>query len=84
MHKCVLGSDRMTEVLVMFYNLSMKNRCYVKRWEQNLDALLNKGKGMILGKLRTITLIEADLQCIIRLCLNDNEEELIEKRHKNI
>ena len=43
-----------------------------------LDALLSKGKGMIIGKLRTITLIEADLQCTMRMCLNDDKEEKIE------
>ena len=44
-----------------------------------LDAILNKGKGMVLGKLRTITLIEVNLQHVMRMCLNDDEEELIEE-----
>ena len=47
--------------------------------EKIVDVILNKGKGMVLGKLRTITLIEADLQYIMRIYLNDNEDELIEK-----
>ena len=34
---------------------------------------------MVLGKLRTITLIEADLQYIMRIYLSDDKEELIEK-----
>jgi len=41
----------MTKVLVTFYNLILKNRYYPKRWEKILDAMLGKGKGMILGKL---------------------------------
>ena len=43
-----------------------------------LDVILREGKGMILGKLRTITLIEADLQYIMRIFLNDGKEERIE------
>ena len=34
---------------------------------------------MMLGKLRTITLIKADLKYIMRIYLNNKEEELIEK-----
>ena len=33
---------------------------------------------MVIGKLRTITLIEADLQYIMRLYMNDEKEEVIE------
>ena len=40
--------------------------------------MLGKGKGIILGKLRTITLIKADLQYIMRIYLEDLKEELIE------
>ena len=39
--------------------------------------MLGKGKGMIIGKLRTITLIEADMQYIMRIVLNDGEKERI-------
>ena len=44
-----------------------------------LCVLLKKGKGIIIGELRTIALIKADLQHIMKLHLNDNEEELIKK-----
>ena len=40
--------------------------------------MLSKGKEMILGKLLTITLIEADLQYMIGIFLNDGKEERIE------
>ena len=40
--------------------------------------MLGKGKGMIIGKLRTITLIEADLQLIMRIYFKDPHEEIIE------
>ena len=68
----------MTEILVTYYNILIKNRYYSKRWLKILDTILEKGKGMILGKLRTIMLIEADLQYIMRIYLEDKEEEMIE------
>jgi len=77
-YKCALTSDRMTRVLVTYYNIILRNRYYPQRWEKILDVMLNKGKGMILGKLRTITLIEADIQYIMRIVLNDGETERIE------
>ena len=43
-----------------------------------MDAILGKGKGIILGKLRIITLIEADMQNIMRIYLNVGDEEWIE------
>jgi len=77
-YKCALGSEKMTRILVMFYNIVIKNRYYLKRWENIVDVILDKGKGMIIGKLRTITLIEADLQYVMRIYLNDEQEERIE------
>ena len=41
--------------------------------------MLEKGKGPTLGKHRTITLIEGDLQILMRIFLKAKEEELIEK-----
>ena len=40
--------------------------------------MIGKGKGLVLGKLRIITLIEADLQYIMRIFLGDEDEEVIE------
>lgn len=77
-YKCSLGSDRMTLILVSYYNIIIANGYYPKRWLKILDAILGKGKGMIIGKLRTITLIEADLQNIMRIYLDDEIEEKIE------
>ena len=68
----------MTNLLVTYYNIILKNRYYPTRWEKILDVMLSKGKGMILGKLRTITLIEADIQYIMRIVLNDGDKERIE------
>ena len=44
-----------------------------------LDVLLNKGKGLILGKLRTIQLIEVDLQLVMRIFLGCRNKGSIEK-----
>ena len=40
--------------------------------------MLNKGKGPVLGKLRTIQLIEADLQLVMRIFLGLRNEGIIE------
>ena len=77
-YKCALGSERMMEILVSYYNIIIAKGYYPKRWLKILDAMLGKGKGMIVGKLRTITLIEADLQNIMRIYLEDLDEEMIE------
>ena len=45
---------------------------------KNTRYYARKGKGMILGKLRTNTLIKADLQYIMRIYLEDSKEEIIE------
>ena len=40
--------------------------------------MIEKGKGLVIGKLRTIQLIEADLQMIIRIYINNRMKEKIE------
>ena len=77
-YKCAIESERMTEVLVRFYNILIRNEYYPKRWLNILDVMIGKGKGMVLGKLRIITLIEADLQYLMRIFLGDEIEEMIE------
>ena len=77
-YKCALMSERMTSILVSFYNLIIKRGYFPKRWLDILDVMIGKGKGMLLGKLRIITLIEADLQYLMRIYLGDEDEEIIE------
>ena len=36
-----------------------------------------KGEGLVLGKLKIITLIEADWKCMMRMYLGEEEEEII-------
>ena len=40
--------------------------------------MLNKGKGLITGKLQTIQLIEADLQLLMRICISNRMKGKIE------
>ena len=77
-YKCAIDSERMIAVLVRFYNLLLRNEYYPKRWLDILDVMIGKGKGMVLGKLRIITLIEADLQYVMRIFLGEEVEEMIE------
>jgi len=77
-YKCALNSERMPNILVSFYNLIIKRGYFPRRWLNILDVMIGKGKGMLLGKLRIITLIEADLQYVMRIYLGDDEEEIIE------
>ena len=46
-----------------------------------VDTSLEKGKGLVLGKLQFITLIEGDLQINMRIHLVSNKEELIENNN---
>ena len=36
-----------------------------------LDVMIKKGKGSVIGKLRTIQLIEADLQLLMKILVNN-------------
>ena len=40
--------------------------------------MIKKGKGLVIGKLRTVQLVEADLQMIIRICVNNRNKYQIE------
>ena len=72
----------MTAMLVWFYNILLTQNYYPKRWIDLVEITLEKGKGPILGKLRNITLIEGDLQTNMRIQLNSELEELIEKDNR--
>jgi len=78
-YKCSIGSERMTDILIDFYNTIIEIGYYPERWLNIIDVMLEKGKGPKLGKLRTITLIEGDLQLLMRIFLDGSTNELIEK-----
>ena len=50
----------------------------LKRWQNVLDVILEKGKGPELGKLRIIELIEGDLQIITRMYVGLRNDKNIE------
>ena len=77
-YKCALDNENMTNILVQFYNTLFTHRIYLKRWLKILDIILEKGKGPILGKLRTIQLYEADLQLLMRIFIGGRNDENVE------
>lgn len=52
----------------------MQNSVYLKRWKKVLDVVIEKGKGPMLGKLQITQLIEADLQLLMRICIDMRSE----------
>ena len=72
-YKCTLALERMTGILIKFYNAIVRKQYYPKRWLKVLNVMLDKGKGPMIGKLRTIQLIEADLQLIMRIFIRIKE-----------
>ena len=70
MYKYALESSKMVKILVIFYNIVVKKGYYLKRWIKLLTVILEKGKGPILRKLRTIQLIEADIPLLKRIIIN--------------
>ena len=52
-----------------FCNILLKENYYPKQWQSLVDTTLEKGKGLVLDKLRSITLIEGDLQMNMRIQL---------------
>ena len=82
MHKCGTESDLLISILVKYYNTIMQKEFYPEYWLQVLDVMLDKDKGPIIGKLRMIQLIEADLQLLMRIFLGSRIEGFIEKDNR--
>ena len=59
----------MTTILVTHYNIIVKARYYLKRWRKILFVILEKEKA----------LIEAVFQFMMRIFLNEDNEEKIEE-----
>ena len=76
-YKCALDCEEMTKILIKFYNTIIKKQIYPKRWLKVLDIILEKGKGPILGNLRTIQLIEADVQLMMRIFIGGRNDKNI-------
>ena len=65
----MIMNKQITDILVSYYNVIIPKGFYSSQWLKVLNIILDKGKGPVLGKLRTIQLIEADLQLIMRIFL---------------
>ena len=76
--KCALECERMVEVLVQFYNVIIKCNHYPRRWLKVVDVMIEKGKGPRINKLRTLEMIEANLQLVMRMFLGSRMNERIE------
>ena len=68
----------MTILLVQYYNLIVQKQYYPTRWLKTLDITIEKGKGPVIRKLRTIQLIEADLQILMIIFINERNSGRIE------
>ena len=68
----------MVKILVIFYNTIVKKGHYLNRLLKLLAVILEKGKGPIIGKLRTIQLIEADLQLLMCIFIGGRNDENLE------
>ena len=65
--------------MVVFYNILIKEQYFPERWLNLVAIILENSKGPMLGKLRSITLIEGDLQIMMQIHLKSDKEEMIEK-----
>jgi len=78
-YKYAILHERMLIILLLFYNMILKQRYCLNRWLKILEIYIKKGKGPRLGKLRNLQLIKGDLQIMIRMFLYSEEKEIIEK-----
>ena len=72
----------MTTTLVRFYNAVSREGYYLKRRVRSLDVMLEKGKVPIIGKFRTMQLIEVELQLLMRISIGERIEGVIENDNR--
>ena len=53
-YKCIILCNRMLSVLVIFYNIILKQKYYLVRWIKILETIIEKGKELVIGKLWNI------------------------------
>ena len=54
-------------MIVKYHNIIITVHFFSERWLEILVFMIEKGEGLVLGKLRTIQLTEADLQLTMRM-----------------
>ena len=77
-YECALERERILEVLVQFYNVIIKHNHYPSMWLKIVDIVLEKEKVPRLKKLRTLEMIEAYLQLVMRMCLEIRMNEIVD------
>ena len=78
MYKITLTNKRMKTLLVKNCNMMIAVQFFSARWLKPLVVMIEKEKGPMLGKLRIIQLIEADLQLLMRIFVNTRNKGSIE------
>ena len=73
-----LINERMTNLLVKYYNVIIAVQIFPARWLKTPAVMIEKGKGPVLGKVRIIQLIEADLQLLMRIFVNTRNKGSVE------
>ena len=68
----------MVEVLVQCHNVKIEHNHYPKRWLKVVGVVVEKGKGPRIKNLRTLEMIEADLQLVMRMFLSSRMNKRIE------
>ena len=65
--KIGLSHETMINLLVKYYSIIITVQFFPERWLTTLVVMIEKGRGTVLGKLRTIQLAEADLRLMMRM-----------------
>ena len=68
----------MINLLITFYNIVIQAEIVLDWWQHILDTLLEKEKGLILGKLQIIELLEVDFQMLVQIFTGLRNDDNIE------
>ena len=80
--KCMLSNTRILELLMRYFNIIIQKQFVPERQLKILDVIIEKGKRLVIGKLRIIQLIEVDIQLLIRILINTRNKFRIEKDNR--
>lgn len=73
-----LSSEKVTNLLIRYYNCIMRAGYYPDQWRRILDVIVEKGKGPILGKLYIIQFIKAVMQLLMQIFFSLRNQRNIE------
>ena len=78
-HKCALGSENMVDALVNFFNVKIKSNHCPKTWLKVADMMIEKRKVQRIKQLRTLEIIESDMQLIMKIFLGNRMSSKVEE-----